>query len=70
MNKALYSTVNLSILGSGRLRRRIITSGEVQKARPTRGAQVKVDLKGSFENEVFEDIQNLEFNCEEGEAFR
>ena len=59
-----------NVLGSGRLRRRIITAGEVEGYLPTKGTTVKVDLKGSFEDEIFEDIKGLEFNCEEGEAFR
>ena len=59
-----------NVLGSGRLRRRIITAGEVEGYLPSKGTTVKVDLKGSFEDEVFEDLKGLEFNCEEGEAFR
>lgn len=59
-----------NVLGSGRLRRRIINSAEVQAVRPTKGDYVKVSFKGVFEETTFEENDAFEFNCEEGEAIR
>ena len=60
-----------NILGSGRLRRKIITpAASVQQVRPTKGDYVKVSLKGTFEDRIFEENPAYQFNCEEGEAIR
>ena len=42
-----------NVLGSGRLRRRIIHAAEVQEVRPTKGDYVKVSFKGVFEGKFF-----------------
>merc|ERR1719414_2650560 len=55
-----------NVLGSGRLRRRIINAAEVQEVRPTKGDYVKVSFKGVFEETTFEENDAFEFNCEEG----
>jgi len=59
-----------NVLGSGRLRRRIINAAEVQEVRPTKGDYVKVSFKGVFEETTFEENDAFEFNCDEGEAIR
>jgi len=59
-----------NVLGSGRLRRKIINAAEVQEVRPTKGDYVKVSFKGVFEETTFEENDAFEFNCEEGEAIR
>ncbi len=66
-----------NVLGSGRLRRRIINSSnhndaseQGQSARPTKGDVVKVSLKGQFNDTVFDEHEAFEFNCEEGEVIR
>merc|ERR1711963_808158 len=59
-----------NVLGSGRLRRKIINAAEVQEVRPTKGDYVKVSFKGVFEETMFEENDAFEFNCEEGEAIR
>ena len=61
-----------NILGSGRLRRRILKSApQVQDVqRPTKGDYVKISLKGTFEETIFEENEAFEFNCEEGEAIK
>ena len=41
-----------------------------QNNRPIKGDCVKLRLKGTFENETFEDEPELEFQCDEGEVFR
>ena len=41
-----------NVLGSGRLRRRIIKAAEVQEVRPAKGDYVKVSFKGVFEGEI------------------
>ena len=42
-----------NVLGSGRLRRKIINAAEVQEVRPTKGDYVKVSFKGVFEGKFF-----------------
>ena len=42
-----------NVLGSGRLRRKIINAAEVQEVRPTKGGYVKVSFKGVFEGKFF-----------------
>jgi len=59
-----------NVLGSGRLRRRIITAAEDQGVGPRKGDYVKVSFKGVFEGTTFEENDAFEFNCEEGEAIR
>jgi len=59
-----------NVLGSGRLRRRIIKAAEVQEVRPAKGDYVKVSFKGVFEGTTFEENDAFEFNCEEGEGIR
>lgn len=62
-----------NILGSGRLRRKILSSSsadQVQEVRPVKGDQVTVSFKGTFQGIVFEEHEELTFNCEEGEVIR
>merc|ERR1712018_860501 len=59
-----------NVLGSGRLRRKILTPAEKQTSRPVKGDFVKVCLKGTFEDEVFEDEPEFEFQVDEGEVIR
>ena len=59
-----------NVLGSGRLRRKILTPADTQENRPIKGDCVKVSIKGTFEGEVFEEESDLEFLSEEGETFR
>jgi hypothetical protein len=39
-----------NMLGSGRLRRKIVIPAEVQNVKPTRGDYVKVSIKGTIDN--------------------
>ena len=59
-----------NVLGSGRLRRKILTPADTQENKPIKGDRVKVSIKGTFEGEVFEEESDLEFLSEEGETFR
>ena len=59
-----------NVLGSGRLRRKILTPADTQENKPIKGDRVKVSIKGTFEGEVFEEEPDLEFLSEEGETFR
>ena len=59
-----------NVLGSGRLRRKILTPADTQENKPIKGDRVKVSIKGTFEGEVFEEESDLEFLSEEAETFR
>lgn len=59
-----------NILGSGRLRRKIISASQVQEVRPVKGDQVTVSFKGTFQGKEFEVHEKLIFNCDEGEVIR
>ena len=59
-----------NVLGSGRLRRKIITAAKVQEIRPTKGDYVKISLKGKFEDKVFQESDAFEFNTDEAEVIR
>jgi len=63
------------ILGSGRLKKRIIKEGKKGLAseglgRPSRNDNVTVSLKGYFQDELFEDIQELQFVSAEAEVIQ
>ena len=59
-----------NVLGSGRLRRKILTPAKTQTCRPVKGDFVKISFKGTFENEIFEEETAFEFHLDEGEVIR
>jgi len=62
------------ILGSGRLRKRVIQEGikghESGQGRPNRGDVVICNVKGFFQDELFEETKGLEFMLSEAEVLQ
>jgi len=58
------------VLGSGRLRKKVIREGDKGQGRPNRGDVVQVSLKGFFQEELFEEVTNVEFVVSEAEVIQ
>ena len=62
------------ILGSGRLRKRVIQEGikghESGQGRPNRGDVVICNVKGFFQDELFQETKGLEFMLSEAEVLQ
>jgi len=58
------------VLGSGRLRKRVIKEGVKSKGRPNRGDVVHINFKGYFQEEMFDDEEGLEFVVSEAEVIQ
>lgn len=58
------------ILGSGRLRKKVIREGSKGKGRPNRGDVVRIKFKGYFEEKLFEEVDSLEFVISEAEVIQ
>ena len=59
-----------NVLGSGRLRRKILTPGQSQESRPVKGDHVKIKFQGKFEDKIFQESDAFEFIVEEAEVIR
>jgi len=56
-----------NVLGSGRLRRKILSPGS-GSSKPTKGDLVKIKLIAKFQDDIFEDEPEFQFNILEGEV--